>query len=496
MIKHLLTFLIGVFAFYSDVMANIGETDSRSYVNWSDYPYVARVCYNDICGTGYFISTIHILTSQSITGCCGVDGNEKCKVFSYEAPNGLNADVVATGNNGEACTDSDRDWVLLEVVFDDKTEKLKYVNSKISRGLTGLKPNVEGGNYMGLHRLGFGDLSVLTADDVSAIKKAYSKWLRKVYPNNIIARDKAEQKGVNLAYQDTYTNIYNEHKDINYNIYNNRPVNEYKTFLDTFQQETGKDFINDYMSDSNRLKIAKDCLIVPNNNKNFSHSCDGWYGDEGSAILTPNNTIVGIADIFNEKIGTNTPNGGFFIDAKTPETWTGFTQKAVDVKQGNSVQEVIYTRADGTRYMKTGGSATWRNNNPGAAIHINQDDAIGPGSKYVGTRYSWAAFPDEETGITEIYRVINLYRENDSTIVQMMHRYAPKNNPKNNPTYYAQKLVRYVKNELQNKDLSPVVLSNLNPDTRLSDIPDEYIPIMAEGIKLLEGWIEGDIIEF
>lgn len=262
------------------VVFGIGTIDKRQYVNWNTYPYnvYVRICSYSGCGTGEFITPRHILTNKHVAECCGINGASECSVSISDGTKKY-AKVVETGGGLSDCkfvrdkhSNTGKDWSIIEILDTNFYHTYFTITSTIT------------GN--GFSRAGFGGLKVLTNDDVKNIKIAYEKWLKKVFPYNFMNRKEVASLGANLEYG-------------NYSIYDGMVSDGYKstvtyqTFLDEFKRLTGKDFYANYLHDSSRLKFISPCGIKKVTSQSITHTCDGWHGDSGSAILS-GSQIVGL----------------------------------------------------------------------------------------------------------------------------------------------------------------------------------------------------------
>jgi len=134
---------------------------------------------------------------------------------------------------------------------------------------------------------------------------------------------------------------------------------------------------------------------------------------------------------------------------------------------------VIFNRADGTRFQKTGGTVAWRQNNPGNII--NSSFARGMGA-IDGPRF--AIFPDEQTGMQAITRLLRAPSYNRLTVAGAISRWAP---PFENDTANYQRQIER--------------LTGIPVDTPMSSVNDAQLQRMAEAIKKIEGWRPGTIKE-
>ena len=120
-------------------------------------------------------------------------------------------------------------------------------------------------------------------------------------------------------------------------------------------------------------------------NKKFVKSDEYLLYENFSVIDSgPNYTEQAKAILTNSEINE--------IDSKS--TSSGLTVSDIVSAQSQN-GAVIYTNADGIKIKRNGGSAAWRNNNPGNIIKSKFAYANGA----IGESGRFAIFPDEETGL-------------------------------------------------------------------------------------------------
>ena len=279
MIKQSVFLLLGMIP--SAAFCGIGTIDKREYVTWDTgiYKNYVKICSGSGCGTGQFITSKHILTNKHVAECCGIDKEYECEVYLSDGDYKF-AKVIDTGGGLDLCKYNRNrdigyglDWSIIEIT--EPGFHHSYFDFQSSK--TG----------SGFSRAGFGGLKVLTNDDIRNIKIAYEKWLKKVYPRNTRKRNKVASYGADLELG-------------NYSFYDGRDIDGYKstityqTFFDEFGKLTDKDFYKDYLNDSNNLKVIKNCRITESTHRSINHTCEGWHGDSGSAILDSSNVITGL----------------------------------------------------------------------------------------------------------------------------------------------------------------------------------------------------------
>jgi len=96
-------------------------------------------------------------------------------------------------------------------------------------------------------------------------------------------------------------------------------------------------------------------------------------------------------------------------------------RKPVKAYGGNG-RSAIYEFADGTGFMKNGGSITWRNNNPGA---INSSE-FARRNGGIGNNGRFAVFTDPETGEDGVYLLLSGKIYQKLTLGEAIAKYAPK----------------------------------------------------------------------
>jgi len=124
-------------------------------------------------------------------------------------------------------------------------------------------------------------------------------------------------------------------------------------------------------------------------------------------------------------------------------------------------------------FIKCGGSAAWRNNNPGNIIYtstsVSTFGALGKSTS--ATRF--AKFPDEAAGTAALIKLLQGSLYKDKLPADAMKVYAPSSDD-NDPVAYAKFLVDH----------------GIDPKKKVGEQAEQMAPL----IKRREGWIEGTII--
>lgn len=143
---------------------------------------------------------------------------------------------------------------------------------------------------------------------------------------------------------------------------------------------------------------------------------------------------------------------------------------AIAVNATPQKHDVVYTRSDGNKLLRSGGTRAWRNNNPGCLRY--SDFTIQQGA--IGEAGGFAVFPDEETGMRAIGALLKSDKYNKLTISQAISKYAPPH--ENDTDHYNASLKR---------------MTGLPVNTKLSALNDEQIMKVVKAIRIVEGWRTG-----
>ena len=137
----------------------------------------------------------------------------------------------------------------------------------------------------------------------------------------------------------------------------------------------------------------------------------------------------------------------------------------------NGGKWVKYTADDGSGFIRTGGSRTWRNMNPGA---------IRPGricNQYgaCGSAGGFAVFPTEEHGMNALRALLQSESYANLTIAAAVYKYAPPSDH-NDTKSYQRKLSR---------------MTGLSLNKKMGQLTPEELDCVVNTIKILEGWKAG-----
>lgn len=147
---------------------------------------------------------------------------------------------------------------------------------------------------------------------------------------------------------------------------------------------------------------------------------------------------------------------------------------AVFIKAESGMRHsVIYTDDSGQYFRYSGGTWTWRNNNPGNV----RPGEISRKNGQIGVVFTFAVFPDKESGHMALLDVLKITYGN-SSIDQMMEHYAPPH--ENNTIRYAKYLHKF---------------TGVDDDRPNNAFTEEQFEKLWRGIVQFEGYKEGNIVQ-
>ena len=158
-----------------------------------------------------------------------------------------------------------------------------------------------------------------------------------------------------------------------------------------------------------------------------------------------------------------------------------FAQKKDSVEQQDDIKDTVsytiswrggawvkYTSEDGSGFIRTGGSRTWRNMNPGALRYGDFSKQYGA----CGVAGGFAVFPSEEQGMDALRGLLQSDKYANLTIAAAIYKYAPPSD-NNNPKLYQQRLAR---------------MTGVSLNKKIKQLTAEELDRVALAIKEVEGW--------
>jgi hypothetical protein len=133
---------------------------------------------------------------------------------------------------------------------------------------------------------------------------------------------------------------------------------------------------------------------------------------------------------------------------------------------------VKYVLSDGSGFTRKNGSRTWRNMNPGAIRYGDFSRQYGACGKAGG----FAVFPTEEQGMEALKGLLKSDRYCNLTIAAAIYKWAPPSDHNNTKAYQ--------------RHLSK--MTGLNLSTKLRQLTPAQLDKVANAIKIIEGWKEGN----
>ncbi|MCL2331454.1 MAG: hypothetical protein FWC61_02815 [Proteobacteria bacterium] len=132
--------------------------------------------------------------------------------------------------------------------------------------------------------------------------------------------------------------------------------------------------------------------------------------------------------------------------------------------------DVIYVGADGRRFRRTGGTRSWKNNNPGNIRYSEFSRAHGA----IGQAGGFSVFPNEQTGMSTIRSLLQTRNYQSLTVAGAINRWAP---PSENDTAAYQRRLEQ--------------LTGIPINTPMQNLDGAQLERVANAIRTVEGWRPG-----
>ena len=192
--------------------------------------------------------------------------------------------------------------------------------------------------------------------------------------------------------------------------------------------------------------------------------------DSGSIFSEADDSDTGNYEERAPKLVNPEDDPGPAVPISTFSESYGSVSLAVSVESGKGY--VIYVKKDGTKIKRSGGSASWRNNNPGNIIKSKFAYEAGA----VGTAGRFAVFPNEETGLQATIKLLRSKNYVRLSLRQVYHRWAPKGDGNNNPDGYANKVSK---------------ISGVPLNKTIQELNEDEMMRVARAMQQIEGWTIG-----
>lgn len=145
---------------------------------------------------------------------------------------------------------------------------------------------------------------------------------------------------------------------------------------------------------------------------------------------------------------------------------------ATDLEPGDVISILGVDHVFYEDVMRTGGSLSWNNHNPGNIVRSDEATRYGA---YAGKHNDiFAVFPSDDTGFEAVRSYLGNRR--DKTVLEVMTAYAPAGHGSNDPQRYAQQVATAL---------------GVGTDTSLAALDDGQLTTFANAIQQVEGWRPG-----
>lgn len=175
--------------------------------------------------------------------------------------------------------------------------------------------------------------------------------------------------------------------------------------------------------------------------------------------------------------GATIPNGDETTPPESPSTPDNNTPPPAGnagdraVKAHASGNDVVYTYTDESQKRRSRGTRAWRNNNPGNI----RPGRFTQGAGGIGQAGNFAVFPDEQTGMDAIIKLLKTESYQNKTLAGAISAWAPPSDG-NNTSAYQQRVAQAVGTSL---------------DTPMRNLSDAQLARVASEIRRVEGWQQG-----
>lgn len=241
------------------------------------------------------------------------------------------------------------------------------------------------------------------------------------------------------------------------------------------------------MVDSGPVGISEpDYESISEEAENLANRIDNFLDSESEENRNDmgNADAISAQSTYNVKSRIGDNSGGFTYTDDTEINETFSEQNATNANSSlsydpNSFVRIeyrkgvtIYINARGEKIKRTGGSASWRNNNPGNI----RKSAVAREFGAIGATDSWAVFKSEEDGLKAIMRLLRSKNYKNLSIKAAIYRWCPFGDGKNNPIYYSQKISK---------------MTGLPANATINSLNNAQLRKVANAIKHQEGWTIG-----
>ena len=161
--------------------------------------------------------------------------------------------------------------------------------------------------------------------------------------------------------------------------------------------------------------------------------------------------------------------------ASTNQTGQTQSQAPAPVSAEAKGNDVVYTNSDGSTDTRSGGSRSWRNNNPGNMIQADGDGSIG--SAGGSEKHPFAVFPSEKAGTDAAVANLRTSKYQALTIADAIKTWAPSADG-NDPVHYANTIATW---------------TGIAATTKISSLTETQLGSVVGAIQRFEGWTPGTV---
>lgn len=216
------------------------------------------------------------------------------------------------------------------------------------------------------------------------------------------------------------------------------------------------------MSEMNKLLDARNARLKSQGQDDLYEVFDIF---DSGAIYSEEESVAP-SELASIDIGIETTESA--VDVGTPSSTSGYHSATA------SGYDVIVVAPDGKKYKRSGGTRAWRNNNPGNIRPGKFSRSVGG----IGSAGGFAVFPDEQTGMLAIKKLLLTNNYKNLTVAGAISRWAPPS--ENNTAGYQRQVAR---------------LTGLSISRKISELSSEELTRVANAIRHVEGWRPGKVTQ-
>lgn len=223
-----------------------------------------------------------------------------------------------------------------------------------------------------------------------------------------------------------------------------------------------------YISDVQELLAARDAKLKSKNSNNPYEEIDIYDTGPDKDTWPIDDTTTPAIEI--PPVDDDTPTPQPTPEDPTPER-PPVSKGNRAIKAHGDGKHTLYTYPNQSKIRRQKGTPAWRNNNPGNIVSGKFTNGAGG----IGKSGRFGVFPDEQTGMDAIVKLLKTSTYQQKTLAGAIHSWAPPSDGNNTSSYQHQ--------------VSQA--TGVSLDTPLNRLNDNQLREIAKIIRKIEGWNPG-----